>query len=487
MTDRSPFIDSSPFIDCSIIQRAETWLTRLGIDTTISGSSQTRTAQSTTTEMGSESCEVYSLSRFRWGQNLANPNSTIPFVSIGLTNQAATYTPARLFFAPRPVETAHSIGVLSSRLGQALEKKSDWFAAIRTLLTQINSTERLLTASGTTADPYVRRGAELFGISLVEFVGINTKRMSWTRFLGTFRQFSDSLESCGPRIGHSHSQALQVFVSPELSTAPLEPVTEQSPDLFLASLASRLCALSIRRNGNVHRAINARLKDNRRLATHRETKILMNSSLSSKTIQSELLQQGAVGWILQNRAEAKSKSTKPTNQIDLEAFDDSRLLDRKTINDDEFLIHWTRRCSSHWPDLQPNTLADDLIFQSTRANRDGFATLCRILAGGYLLATTALTRSSRPVVCFSDIPITSLQQQTRFRPHLARWDCLPFGIAIRKNVLARFGARPVIYSSDHSWEQLPDRDPPLFSTGSIIGQNGLASRTRMATGRRFEA
>ena len=49
-----------------------------------------------------------------------------------------------------------------------------------------------------------------------------------------------------------------------------------------------------------------------------------------------------------------------------------------------------------------------------------------------------------------------------FRAHRGRWDAEPFGIAIRAELLAARGARPVIYGDETVWERLPEPERPWF-------------------------
>ena len=87
-----------------------------------------------------------------------------------------------------------------------------------------------------------------------------------------------------------------------------------------------------------------------------------------------------------------------------------------------------------------------------------------------MIASNALTRSPTPVVCFADVRLTEIKQRRTFRSHLARWDFEPYGIAIRKDSLERWGARAVIYGDQNRWNALSDADRPFFQ--AVSSQDG---------------
>jgi hypothetical protein len=66
------------------------------------------------------------------------------------------------------------------------------------------------------------------------------------------------------------------------------------------------------------------------------------------------------------------------------------------------------------------------------------------------------------VVCFTAVPLGELPERTVFRKHLARWDFVPYGLAIRKSILKSAGCREVIYGDESDWYELPNDDRPWF-------------------------
>jgi hypothetical protein len=185
--------------------------------------------------------------------------------------------------------------------------------------------------------------------------------------------------------------------------------------------------------------------------------LLINRSLTSKSVETSLLKSGATAWWLYDSAATTSSSTRgkliPQN---------CAILSADEIVTDNYLIHYTRRRVGPWPDQTKPEFLDDLIFQTGRRNHSEIASLCRILASRRILATNHLTRDPRPVVCFSEIPLSQLAQRRVFRPHLSRWDFEPFGIAFDRALLESLGARSVIYGTERDWDALPEEDRPFF-------------------------
>ena len=68
------------------------------------------------------------------------------------------------------------------------------------------------------------------------------------------------------------------------------------------------------------------------------------------------------------------------------------------------------------------------------------------------------------------MPLDELLRRKIFRSHLGRWDWEPFGIMIRRDILERLGARPVIYGTDAEFNDLDHRDRPFFQAAGKSDQ-----------------
>ena len=133
------------------------------------------------------------------------------------------------------------------------------------------------------------------------------------------------------------------------------------------------------------------------------------------------------------------------------------------------LWHATRRHEGPWAGQGESEFLDELLFERPERDRSALATLRRIIGERRLRASPWALRGSVPSVCFSAAPLHQRPAMRTFRAHRGRWDAEPFGIAIRAELLAQLGARPVIYGDDAVWESLSAPDRPWFQRQSTRG------------------
>lgn len=330
------------------------------------------------------------------------------------------------FGSENSVFDRQSVFVASSRLPQKLDEIPEFFDGVLKLAMNLDGdSEVLLTANGTACDAMVRRVGQLFRTEVVEvrMAPLDPKKLN---------AVVSSLEG---------SKVVFVF-----------DFENRGVDFALASLASQMTALSVRKGGNLHSALLHRLKDGK------PARVLVESTLTKKKLTEELLSAGATGWVLLDAAE--TESVEPDSGVAvLNQFDAS-----------DFLLHWTRRRVGPWPDQTEIDFLDDLLFRSSRKDHREVASLKRILATQRILAGSVLTRDPRPVVCFSDVTFEELGQLRTFRPHLSRWDFEPFGVAIRKSWLQEKGAAAVVYGDESTWESLPDEKRAFFQLNDPNGK-----------------
>ncbi len=318
--------------------------------------------------------------------------------------------------------------IASSRLPKNLRGHSAWFDALRTIGTRLDpDTHALVTVAGTTADQYVRRIGKLFGIDLIE-----------VRF-------------CPPE----KLRALAIAPNHTCNTVFLVQSEPHSIDADLIKAAHTVHALSVRHGGNVYRGMVQRLNWETATAIT-PTRLLHNNALTKTKTRTALLESGAIDWLL-----LPDERTENGDRVQL-ARRPARLLPLDSIDQSQYLIHWARQQSAQWPDQDPDAHLDRLIFGSTEDRYHEMMTLCRIIASNRLIAAANLTRASAPVVCFSAVPVGELPQHTVFRKHLARWDFVPYGLAIRKSTLLSAGIKAVTYGDQSTWEAMSPEDRPWF-------------------------
>ena len=313
-----------------------------------------------------------------------------------------------------------TIFVASSRLPRKLDTIPELFDALLKLATQLDpAKDALVTAEGTTCDRLVRRIGELFRVPVVLLHGTDNE--------AKFRQLALEIQDSANDVA--------VLTSQRMGT-----------DDLLAWFASRMVVLSVRAKGNLHRAVLTRL------SAGKKTRLLVSDQLTKASLVEELLGLGATGWYLLGEASAEQRvQQQNVNLVSVDAF-----------QSEDFLLHWTRRRTGPWPEQSVSQYLDELIFRQPEKERGELAVLRRILATSTILASNDLTRSSRRVVCFSDLSFKSLQQRRVFRPHLSRWDFEPYGLAIRKSWLQQQGARAAIYGDEAVWDSLEESDRPFF-------------------------
>ena len=216
-------------------------------------------------------------------------------------------------------------------------------------------------------------------------------------------------------------------------------------------MANTVHALAVRRGGNVHQAIATRLQNQ----PTPPVRLLSNSTLTKTKTKTELLELGAIDWILLANEDDPNQENDAAKQM-------SATVPLDSIEQSQYLLHWARRQSNAWPDQEKDAHLDQLIFGSAVDRYQEVMTLCRIIASNRLIGAAHLTRDPAPVVCFTAVPLGELPKRTVFRKHLARWDFVPYGLAIRKSVLQSAGCKEVIYGDDSDWETLSKEDRPWF-------------------------
>jgi hypothetical protein len=191
--------------------------------------------------------------------------------------------------------------------------------------------------------------------------------------------------------------------------------------------------------------------------------IALGKGLVEKSIAEELLQRGAVGWIvLDTLRESETLARNTTGRAP------AAIVPLPSADHWQFLTHCTRDQSGTWPDETEAQLLDGLL-AGAAGDRSAIATLERILLTQKLLATNQLVRGDTPVVSFTAVPLTALPSMRVYRAHLGRWDFEPYGLCIRRELLASWGAKPVRYGDESLWNGLPAAERPFFQKHSQRG------------------
>ena len=351
-------------------------------------------------------------------------------------------------WCPQGLPTGQSVHLASSRLSRQLETFPAWFDALRTFAINVNPDDAfLMTAEGTTSDPWAARIGDLFDIPVVR-----VKRFP-------------------KRVTAQWIEQQELLPSQQLRTMWVEAASDVSLDDVLIAIASEVRVLRVRNKGNVHRAVLRRLE-----AKAGRTWLLIDPSLTKSSESKKLIQAGATGWWLYPSAKQSSDPTRLPAHVGTEgSAQGAAVIAVADVDSTEYAIHWTRRRDGAWPDQSNPEYLDDLIFRRDSSDHHALSSLRRILMTQRILASNVLTRSPTPVVCFADVRLTEIEERRTFRSHLARWDFEPYGIAIRKEFLERQGARAVIYGDESDWEVLADVDRPFFQRATGEGKQDWRS------------
>ena len=366
----------------------------------------------------------------------------------------------RLFFWPTGIPQGRRVGIVSSRLGRALDEKRDWFGVLRTACLRLDPVrDILLTAAETTTFRFLEHCAARFGLRVLRVDVTGTSDLS---------RWIERLTTC--RDTESNSMGNRVIVSPILiETIDLPSGLADTPirDRVVMTLSDHVLALHLRPNGNLHRLTCARLKDS--AWPPGRLYVALGDGLVGGTLASELQDLGAVGWIL---LEDDSRATEcgppyishsPAGATSTPAESAAAPIVSIPSSDQwQYLTHCTRRQRGHWPDQTDSEFLDELLFESDTADRSAFAALVHIIQQRRLFASCEGIRGKHRVVSFTAVPLIDLPRQRVFRPHRGRWDFEPYGICIRRDWLETRGTRPVSYGDDDLWESLPEPERLFF-------------------------
>lgn len=373
---------------------------------------------------------------------------------------------SRWLWWPRGVPRGRRVAWISSRLGRAIDERTDWFAVLRTATAKFQrERDLLLTASHTATDRFLERAASLFGLPLLR-VNLEERRscVDWMTRLRRAVTRQGLLDSEAVKTLDPPSFA-DVFLSPPMDEiadgAPPRPLNHTPvADRLLVLLAEQLVALQVRPRGNLHQLLRARLTDSRFPSA--SVWLALGDSLTPSSVADDLQPLGAIGWWLTS----PHVNTRKTSRDEVVAAEVARIpspiLAELPWGDGEYLVHWTRRRDGPWPDQSETEFLDDVLQARDSASRSALAALARMVRQRRLIASSAAIRGGYSVVSFSERPLSELVRQRTYRRHRRRWDAEPFGLCIRRDWLVRRGAQPVRYGDDETWASLPDRDRPFF-------------------------
>ena len=305
----------------------------------------------------------------------------------------------------------------------------------------------LVAAEASSLGRMTERSCRLFDRRLVKIVSPSCKSASdWLQWL-----------SKHIRPGQSPGHEWPLCISPSTEPDSALPLS----DVALTLLSDQLFVVTLRSGGNVEAIVRKRLTLSE--SSLGSVRLVFGDGLCSASSIEALQSLGAVGWSLSTDLPDELHRPSVSPHADITTDAELHVANHPLPDDeDEWLTHWTRRATGPAPGQSEDEFIDALILDLFDWDCSALSSLRRILAEGRLRASDVGLRGGRPAVSFSAVPLRELVRQRTFRVHRKRWDFEHVGICIRRNLLKKIGARPVIYGDDVTWSQVPEGERLWF-------------------------
>ncbi|CAD76451.1 hypothetical protein RB9779 [Rhodopirellula baltica SH 1] len=221
-------------------------------------------------------------------------------------------------------------------------------------------------------------------------------------------------------------------------------------DEWIIAVADRIDVLQSRRGGKIEQAVLRRLEVD---------PFGVRVGMDDPKAAERLLKAGALGRFLSRSCDVISDIHAERSQPGTA----KKSTDSNVLEQDEWLVHCTRRCDGPWPGQSWTQYRDEMLLGSDEAAaRESLHSLRRIVRMRRLIAGATTSKKDHRVVCLSAVPLPDLLRRRTFRSHVSRWDYEPFGIAIRRSAASKVGLRPVIYGPASVRDGLPADERYLY-------------------------
>lgn len=373
-----------------------------------------------------------------WRQDPAKPNSAC--LTLGFPPVEGVDSPEpmfdRLVWWSKGLCERRRVAVISSRVGAKKDQLSWWYDLLRTAVLRVRPEyECLMCVDGTTTHETLHRSSELFGVPRLN-VTVHDSTLSQMQLMDWLRKRLD-VEAVSAQ---TELPEWTAEVLPRLDTNNEEqPAVEPLRDRLNVRLAQRCYVLSIRGGGHLHQLLKAQLLD----AHSTPLVFLAGGGDSAVEVQQELLDRGAIAWLVDGVADGEAR--RPENPHQTVNCNDSV---GPLAAPDEWLCHWTRPCAGEWPGQSRTDYLDELILGCSTNDRSALASLLRIVSHAEILASRV--RGEACAVSFTQVPLQEFRSRRVYRRHRRRYDFESWGIAVRRESLEKLGARPVQYGSPSS-------------------------------------
>ena len=231
--------------------------------------------------------------------------------------------------------------------------------------------------------------------------------------------------------GDLFDPANTLFLSP-FSPGFLPPYKERQPirDACVATISHKLWVAEVRPNGIMERLV----------------KRAAGRGLSIVQASPEKIGKAAPAALTEKSA--RTPQTRPYEVL--------------TMEDGQFLVHFTRSCPGPWPGQTWFQYLRSLDEEDEHSGHSAFDTLIRILDKKTIRGGSRLTRGPGRVVSFTGCSLREMRSLLRWNRSLIRWNFEPYGIAVNKELLQEMGARPVVYAPSEEYDGLPEAEQYRF-------------------------
>ena len=223
-------------------------------------------------------------------------------------------------------------------------------------------------------------------------------------------------------------------------------------DRLLALAADLHCVLELRPEGNLFKILEEQqqIRARRLWIYHPDIKDPENAG------NIQLLQEFSESAIGFSRADLQVPSAaRPSFESGKRSDHPVRVLAISDIRLQDYLYHYVRPCPGPWPGQSYRDYLESLFNNDPLAGHTALETLIRILLEGRIRAGSKVVRGGQAVISWTSRPFLELSAMRRWNPALMRWTLEPYGIAVKRELLRKRGAKPAVYGADAVYGKLP--------------------------------